>query len=115
MDKRVGRAGNSMATGLSSLMPDEGRIATLPGRDSNIGRARYDGQSLLAPYPSRIKRRRLLPKTIADELHSLEVAYLPGYHYTPPLSRGRKTNHPANVPQFFAKFSAPRSDSAKMV
>jgi hypothetical protein len=90
MDKRVGRAGNSMATGLSSLMPDEGRIATLPGRDSNIGRARYDGQSLLAPYPSRIKRRRLLPKTIADELHSLEVAYLPGYHYTPPLSRGRK-------------------------
>jgi hypothetical protein len=24
-------------------------------------------------------------------------------------------HHPANVPQFFAKFSAPRSDSAKMV
>ena len=29
--------------------------------------------------------------------------------------RGRMSGYPANVPQFFAKFSAPRSDSAKMV
>jgi hypothetical protein len=28
---------------------------------------------------------------------------------------GRMTDHPATAPQFFAKFSAPRSDSAKMV
>ena len=28
---------------------------------------------------------------------------------------GAEDYHPANVPQFFAKFSAPRSDTAKIV
>jgi hypothetical protein len=40
----------------------------------------------------------------------------PPFGWSPsPAIAGAENDHPANVPQFFAKFSAPRSDSAKMV
>jgi len=48
------------------------------------------------------------PSTTLRSLRESRVVPLPRF-------AGAEEFHPANVPQFFAKFSAPRSDSAKMV
>ncbi len=75
---------------------------------SNSGRSKAITAAKFIAFRRQRRSESGAPSTTVRSLRELQ--------WSPsPAIAGAEDCYPANVPQFFAKFSAPRSDSAKMV